>query len=217
MRPLTLFTPKPLLKIGGRTILERLGDILPSEVDEVIMVVGYLADQIKNSVGTKFAGRPVTYVHQPKKLGTGHALFLCQPHLKGKFLLLTGDDLHGRQGLRAAVRYPLALVAAPHPNPERFGVLTVGADDTVAAIDEKPQQPNSNLVSTGALVLDERIFSYGLPPLTGGEHLATDIFNQLIKDHPVKISRTDFWFPIATPQDIPLAEELLSEESDNIE
>jgi len=48
MRPLTLDIPKPLLKIAGKTLLDHIFDALPPEIDEAIIVVKYLAEQIKN-------------------------------------------------------------------------------------------------------------------------------------------------------------------------
>ena len=47
MRPLTLRTPKQLLEVGGKPILVHIFENLPDEIDEVILVVGYLGDKIR--------------------------------------------------------------------------------------------------------------------------------------------------------------------------
>ena len=51
MRPLTNNCPKPMIKILGKPILHHIIDALPDEVNEIILVVGYLGDQIENYFG----------------------------------------------------------------------------------------------------------------------------------------------------------------------
>ena len=46
MKPLTETVPKPLLEINGKTIIERILQSLPEEIDEVILVVDYLKEKI---------------------------------------------------------------------------------------------------------------------------------------------------------------------------
>lgn len=48
MRPLTLTTPKPLLEVKGKKVIGYVFDALPEEVDEVVIVVKYLGDEIKD-------------------------------------------------------------------------------------------------------------------------------------------------------------------------
>src|SRR3989338_8673122 len=88
MGQLTKDTPKPLLKIADKTLLEHNLTALPDEIDEVVLVVGYLDDQIRNFVGKKFLGKKITYVHQEKLRGTGHALSMCKGVVRDRFLVL---------------------------------------------------------------------------------------------------------------------------------
>ena len=64
MRPLTLELPKPLIKVAGKPILEHILDALPPEIDEVILVVGYKADMVKQHFGDSYHGRHIRYVYQ---------------------------------------------------------------------------------------------------------------------------------------------------------
>jgi len=59
LRPLTLETPKPLLKIKGRPILDYTFSSLPEKISEVILVVGYKGEQIKNYLGDEFSGKKI--------------------------------------------------------------------------------------------------------------------------------------------------------------
>src|SRR3989344_4229672 len=99
MKPLTNNTPKPMLKVSGKPILEHILNDLPEKVDEIILVVGYLKEQIINYFGDRFGRFKMNYVIQNGKLGTYHALELCKNLIneKEKFLLLYADDLHGSE------------------------------------------------------------------------------------------------------------------------
>jgi NDP-sugar pyrophosphorylase family protein len=59
LRPLTDNLPKPLVKVAGKTLLDHIVSSLPSAVDELIIVTGYLEEQIKAHCGTEFYGRKV--------------------------------------------------------------------------------------------------------------------------------------------------------------
>ena len=90
MRPLTLEKPKPLIEVAGKSLLQHIWELLPAEIDEVILVVGYKGEMIRDFIGDTFLGKKVTYVTQERKLGTADAVRLCLPFLvKGeRFLLL---------------------------------------------------------------------------------------------------------------------------------
>jgi len=210
MRPLTLERPKPLILILGHPILEYIIDALPREVDEVILVVGYKADMIEEHFGDSYKGRRIRYVHQEKPEGTAHALKTAEPFLHNEpFFLLNGDDIHGPATLKKTLSYPLALLAVTHPDPSRFGVIVLNPDGTLANIVEKPKNPPTNLISTGGMLLDKRIFVHEAPRNVNGEYYLTDSVTSLAREYPVTIVEQDFWIPIGYPEDIQRAEERL--------
>src|SRR5438093_10317382 len=91
LRPHTLQTPKPLLPVQGRPILDWALAALPAVVDRVVVVVHYLADQVETYLrGQKHISRWVT-VLQEKPQGTGDALRMCQSQLDSdRVLVMTG-------------------------------------------------------------------------------------------------------------------------------
>lgn len=209
MLPLTLSCPKPLLKVLGRPILAHIMDALPDAITEVILVVGYKQEMIREFLGHTHNGRTITYVTQDKPEGTLKALEFARPHLSGRFLLLNADDIHGTKALIEALKHPLALIVAPHSEPQKFGVVSLHEDGTLKEIVEKPEEPPTNLVSTGAMVLDERVFSYTVPPSPGGEYYLPLAVTELAKDAPVAIVVQETWIPLGCPEDIAPAEERL--------
>src|SRR5215468_8682911 len=96
LRPHTLHTPKPLLPIRGRPILDWALGALPPAVDRVLVVVNYLAEQIEAYLGKQTHFSRWEAVRQEVPRGTGDALRSCRDRLQSDhFLVLNGDDLYG--------------------------------------------------------------------------------------------------------------------------
>ncbi len=212
MRPLTETTPKPLLKVSGRPLLEHIVARLPDEVTELVIVIGYLGEQIEEYCGKQFLGKKVHYVRQEKKLGTHHALRLCMPFIaRGeRFFVLYADDIHGREGLEQCLRYERALLVDRAEDPRKFGVVTLAADGSVAKIVEKPERPDSDLVSTGAMLLDTAIFDYEADVHSNGEYYLTSAIEKMLEDgHKLYAVRSTQWHPIGYPEDLAAVEKLL--------
>lgn len=211
MLPLTLEQPKPLIRIKGVTLIEYVLGALPKEIDEVIIVVGYKANMIQEYLGDEFEGKKIRYVHQWMAAGTAHALSIARPFLTGRFMLLNTDDIMGKGALREAITHPLAIVVSPSEKPERYGVVKARENGTLEEIQEKPEHPASNLVSTGAMVLDERIFDYDAPRHSSGEYYMTAPLGAMAKEHDVIVVTQPLWIPVGCPEDIPLAEARLKD------
>ena len=69
MRPLTDSTPKPLILVCGKPVLQHIVEALPPEVDELILVVGYFKEQIKDFCGEEYLGKRVHYCEQANFAG----------------------------------------------------------------------------------------------------------------------------------------------------
>ena len=160
LRPLTKHTPKPLVQVAGKTLLDHVVEALPTAITEIILVTGYLEEQIHAHCGTEFHGRKVTYVHQEEQNGPAKALWLCKERIKDRFILMFADDIHGKADLARATSFSRSMLAITSDTPERFGVIVRNPDGTLAEMTEKPENPASNLVSTGPLVLDTNIFAF---------------------------------------------------------
>ena len=213
LRPLTETIPKPLVTVAGKTLLDRIVEVLPSAVDELIIVTGYLEDKIKEHCGTEFHGRKVTYVHQAEQKGTAHALWLCKDLLKGRFLFMFADDLHGSDDIARVTSYTRAMLTLTTNEPEKFGIVVRHPDGTLAEMIEKPEHPPSNLASTGVMVLDDHIFKYDPYAMeTKGEYYLTDVLREYAKDYPIAVVEQSLWLPIGFPEDITKAEEVLAKQ-----
>lgn len=92
LRPLTDTTPKPLLNIGGRTLLDtaidRLAQVMPVRPDTVAVNAHWLAEQIVDAVGE----RAYVSVEQPEALGTAGAVGQLRDWLDRRDVLITNGD-----------------------------------------------------------------------------------------------------------------------------
>ncbi len=213
LRPLTDNCPKPLVKVGGKTLLDHVVEALPSAVDELIIVVGYLGEQIREYCGDEFRGRKVRYVEQETQNGPAKALWLCKEHIKGRFILMFADDIHGKDDLARATSYKRSILAITSENPERFGVIVRNADGTLAEMIEKPEHPPSNLVATGPLVLDEQIFQFDPAEPIKGEYFLPEILERYADRYPIAVVEQRLWIPVGYPQDIERAERIMTARS----
>ena len=213
LHPLTLERPKPLVEVLGKPLIRHIWEVLPEVIDEVVIVVGYKREMMRDFLGDRFLGKNVIYVEQDEPLGTAHALKLCRQHLENeeKFLLMYADDIHGKESVAQCVKHDAALLVAFVDDPRAFGVVVMRGDGTIQNIEEKPEHPKSNLVATGVYVLTPKIFEYEAVHTKNGEYYLTEMIERYIHDHPMQVVESELWIPIAYPHDIKRAEEILSQ------
>jgi choline kinase len=96
LRPLTDSTPKCLLKIGGRSLLQRSIDALTANgISEIVIVTGYLHEQIESFVDQQYPSLRVTYIYNKEYSTTNniYSLWLARPEADGEDVLLLDSDL----------------------------------------------------------------------------------------------------------------------------
>jgi len=215
--PLTENCPKPLVEVGGKTLLDHIVGALPSSVDELIIVTGYLGEMIEAYCGTEFHGRKVTYVTQTEQNGTATALWLCKDLIKGRFLFLFADDIHGKDDLARATSYSRSLLVASVDTPEKFGIVVRKPDGTIDQMIEKPKHAPSNCASTGAMVLDTNIFKFEPETEVKGEFYLTEVIERYAKEYPVAVVEQNTWIPIATVEDVEKANAILAPKMETVD
>lgn len=195
-KPFTLVKPKPLLKIFNKTILEHNLDQLDGVVKEVILVVGYKGEMIEELIGKRYKNLKIKYIWQKSRVGTGNAVKKALPKIKGKFILMNGDDLYGRADfLRCLKKFP-CISLAETANPENFGQVVV-EKDIVKKIIEKPKNPISDLVNCGLYFLDKSIFDSKIKKSLRGEYEMTDYIKNFIKEKNMYWAAAKKWTPFS--------------------
>jgi glucose-1-phosphate thymidylyltransferase len=154
MRPHTLTTPKPLLPIAGKSIVQRLVEdiakVCNTKIDEIAFVVGHFGEEaeqnlikIAESVGAK--GR---ICYQEEALGTAHAILCGKEVLKGNVVVAYADTLF-KAGFKLDLENDASIWVQKVANPNAFGVIKQNANGNIEAIIEKPKEFVSDLAIIG--------------------------------------------------------------------
>ena len=200
LRPHTLTTPKPMLPVQGRPILDWALTALPPEVDRVLVVTHYLPEQIDAYLKTQthFAQWQTVFQAQPR--GTGDALRSCREHVRSeRFFVLNGDDLYGAADIAELATKPAGLLAQNVDDPKRFGIAYLKPDGTLARLIEKPQDLEPpQLANTGAYLFPKHVFQIEISLSARGEYEITDYVSALAAAAPFHVVPAKFWLPIGT-------------------
>lgn len=199
LRPHTETTPKPLLDVQGRPILDWIIGALPP-VDRLVVVVNYLAEQIETYLAKQPHVRNWTTVRQAEPRGTGDALMSCKGAVASdRVMVLNGDDLIGRADLARLAAVPMGILAHPVDAPGSFGILFRHPDGTLAEVVEKPKGlPAPQLANIGAYLFPRRVFDLTLPLSPRGEYEITDAVSQLAAAGGFRVVEAKYWLPIGT-------------------
>lgn len=206
MGPFTASEPKVMIRVGNRPILEYVvRALVENGVQDILLVVGYRRERILSYFqdGKAFGAR-ITYVAQSKQLGTAHGVWEARSHLSGRFFVLNGSNMiDGRfvEDLLGHAGGP-AVVITQSERPRSYGVVTL-QDGRLVSIVEKPIQVISNLISTGAYVLDASIFPEIETLGEEGKHDLPSVVSAIAARMPVEAVRTEgMWVDALYPWDL---------------
>jgi len=197
LRPLTHHTPKPLVKVGGRPVLSYLlDDVKALGVEEMIFIVGYLGDAVRDFVRTEYPEIRAHFVVQEVQDGTAGAVKLAEPWADDELLILFADTLFDAD-LSLAQTLPAGdagiLWAKEVEDYQRFGVIVSREDGTMERIVEKPSTPVSKLANIGVyFIRDYALLFEGIRDVLhgesgkGGEFFLTDAFQYMV-DHGARL------------------------------
>lgn len=204
MLPLTLDTPKPMLCIAGKNLIEHKLLHLPDSVSEIVLVVGYLGDKIRAYFGDSWNGKRIRYVVQHEQDGTAGALYAAKDVLPERFLVMMGDDLYAKEDIVEVMNHRFAICAIEVTNKEIGGEILRGSDESFLGMHESKHFVERGLVNTGLYMLDERIFHY--PPVAIGgsstEYGLPHTLAVLARDIAVAIVPATRWMQITKPEDL---------------
>lgn len=216
MGELTNDIPKPMLKVSGRPILEYIFLNLPEEISEVILVIGYKGDIIKNHFGNEFLGKKIIYSEQMQLDGTGGAVMRLKNMVGEKFMVLMGDDLYRKKDLERLLQYDLAVMVQEIEKNERFGVVDIDDDYNLKSIIEFKdikERPKHNLINTGAYIINKNFFDYPLVWITEKEAGLPQTMAQMVDKYKIKVIKGEFWHPNGRAEDLQKAEEAIKNQA----
>ena len=155
MRPHTLTTPKPLLPIAGKSIVQRLvEDILATsneQVEEIAFIIGpsfgkEVEAHLLEVAGSLGAQGKICYQHEP--LGTAHAILCAAESLKGNVFIAFADTLF-KASFAIDTSKDAIVWTQRVEDPSAFGVVKLREDGSIEAFVEKPSEFVSDLAIIG--------------------------------------------------------------------
>ena len=213
LRPLTEDKPKALVEVADQPLIEHVFDQLVAlDVSELVVVVGYMKEQLIERYEDEYRGVPITYAHQREQQGLAHALLTAQPHVDGEFVLMLGDNVFRanlgdvitrQQESRADAAFLVEEV--PEEEASRYGVCNTNKYGEIVEVVEKPDDPPSNLVMTGFYTFTPAIFHacHLVQPSDRGEFELSDAIDLLIhSERTIDAIRMDGWrVDVGYPED----------------
>ncbi len=208
--PLTVSKPKALLRVADTSIIEYTLSRLDGVVGEAVIVVGFGAEQVKQNLGSGYGKIRLSYAVQKEQLGTGNALLSAEKMVSGRFILLMGDDIYGREDIRRCARQKYCILAKKVGNISSFGEV-IEKNGALSDIREKPESAAAGLANTGLYVVDDRIFGIAkkLGRSSRGEYELTDAIVEFAKNEKVAVEEASFWVPLTYPWSLLNANEAL--------
>ncbi|MEZ4699710.1 MAG: sugar phosphate nucleotidyltransferase [Rhodothermales bacterium] len=230
VRPHSLVTPKPLLAVCGKSMVERIIDtfsrVLPQHIDAAVFILGPdFGENVREQLRAicKERGMEARFAVQEKAQGTAHAVYCAGDNLSGEGIVVFADTLFDmKPGINLSDADVVAWVKHVD-DPSRFGVA-VRDGDRIKAFVEKPDDLISNEALIGIYyvarleMLRDAVDSMVRNDERGptGEFYLTDAFDKLLKQGAVfKTATVSEWLDCGTIDALmETTKTILSKESD---
>lgn len=193
MRPHTLTTPKPLLPIAGKPIVQRLlediAELSHEPIEEIAFIIGDFGKETEEDLLAiaKELGAKGTICYQHEALGTAHAILCAKEALKGKVIVAFADTLFKAE-FKLRDDQDGVLWVQQIDNPEQFGVVQLDDQGHIVEFVEKPKEFVSDLAMIGIYyfkdgekLADELQYLIDHEVIKGGEYQLPDALRNMTK------------------------------------
>ncbi|TMT85884.1 glucose-1-phosphate thymidylyltransferase [Haloterrigena sp. H1] len=206
MRPLSESIPKPMLPVADRPLAAHTVDAaIDAGATEVVLVIGYEAETVREYFGPEYRGVPISYAIQEEQAGTADAVNAARDNLEGPFAVLNGDNLYDPAAIDRLFDACPAVCAIEVADPSNYGVLSTepGRDGSVTGIVEKPADPPTNLANAGAYAFPAEAREWlEVPESERGEREITDVVAQVIDEYDVTPVTLERWLDVGRPWEL---------------
>lgn len=212
LRPLTDKTPKPMLPLGNKPIIEHNIDRLISfGIEKIYISVKYLGQQMVDYFGDgSEKGIQIEYIWEDQALGTAGALALVEKYNTEHILLMNSDlftdaDFEDLYLNTTNQKASMGVATVPYTTKVPFGIFTTN-ENQVTGLKEKPVY--TNYANAGIYIIDTSVLNK-IPQNTF--YNITDLMEQLIAENQTVIHNpiVGYWIDIGQHQDYINAQEII--------
>ena len=215
LRPLTWVTNKHLLPVYNKPMIYYpLESLVKGGIKEILISTspdhaGQFANLLKG--GDEFGVKLYYSVQENPKGGIANAIGKAEEFAKGeKIAVVLGDNIFNydlkptvekfKQKEKGAMVFGIRM---PGMESKHYGVIEIDKSGKVISIEEKPENPKSNIAQTGIYIYDERVFSFikKQKPSYRGELEVTDLNNFYLKEGSLECALIDWWIDAGTSHD----------------
>jgi glucose-1-phosphate thymidylyltransferase len=198
LRPHTLITPKPLLRVAGKPVMDYVMDDVQrlGGVDQVVYITGHLKERVEEHARTTYP-IPGVFIEQQVQDGTAGAVALARPYVDSEVLIIFVDTIFDADLSVIHTTDADGIIWTKEVEDyKRFGVVVTDGDNNMTRIVEKPSTPISKRANIGLYyirnwkLLFEGIDHVLTQPKNKGEYFLTDAFQYMI-EHGAKIKVVD--------------------------
>jgi mannose-1-phosphate guanylyltransferase len=207
MRPLTETTPKPLMPLVDRPMLDHVLDHLARHgVHEVVLSSPYLERTFHPFIESRHGDPSITWITETEPLGTGGAIVNALDALDDEpFFALNGDiltdlDLTAMRAGHLETGAAVSIALHHVEDARAFGLVITDADGRVVEFREKPDEPIPGEVNAGTYLLDPAVLRAWVADRSIS--IEREIFPAVIEaGHPVVGFLAEaYWMDLGTPE-----------------
>jgi len=168
LRPLTFHTPKCLVSICGKPLIEYWFDLLKYYgVEEVLINTSYLAKKVRDYINSNSGEIKVRLKYEKNLIGSGGTIKRNWDFVKDEeyfFILyadnLTNADLGKMVEFHKKSKKDFTLAVFRVPNPKECGIIELDENLSVVSFQEKPENPVSDLAFAGMMLSNQNLINY---------------------------------------------------------
>jgi glucose-1-phosphate thymidylyltransferase len=198
LRPHTHITPKPMLKIAGKPVIDYVMDDLArlGNIEQVVYITGHLKDKVEEYARKTYAFDSV-FIEQKVQDGTAGAVALAKDFIDQPVFIIFVDTIFDADLSIVKTSEADGIIwVKTVEDYQRFGVVVTDADGNMTKIVEKPKEPISKRANIGLYYIKNwKLLLEGVAhtlkqPKNKGEYYLTDAFQYMI-DHGARIQVVD--------------------------
>jgi len=209
LRPLTVYTPKPVVPICNRPfLLYQIDTLRRAGITDITLSLSYQPFKIEQQLGDgSDFGVKITYTVEPQPMGTAGAYKFAEDLIREPTVVFNGDIVTDLD-LKAVVRQhnerkaAATIVLAPVENPSAYGLVETEEDGRVRRFLEKPNpdEISCNTINAGTYILDPKVLDF----VPAGENYSFEygLFPDLLKRGEkfyAHVPDGAYWIDIGTP------------------
>jgi NDP-sugar pyrophosphorylase family protein len=210
LRPLTVYTPKPIVPICNRPfLLYQIDTLRRAGIIDITLSLSYQPNKIEHLLGDgSDYGVKLKYTVEPQPMGTAGAYKFAEDLIREPTVVFNGDILTDLD-LKAVIREhnerraTATVVLTPVENPRDYGLVETEADGRIRRFLEKPkdEEITCNTINAGTYILEPKVLDF----IPAGENHSFEygLFPELLRRKETFFAHVPprtYWIDIGTPQ-----------------